>query len=65
MVLCVVLCRWNTLSWPGKISDQVEHTEAQMEQDNEKFQKKLIDDQQQLEDRLDTLQVRVSHMCVI
>ena len=31
-----------------------------MEQDNQKFQKKLSDDQQQLEDRLDTLQLIVA-----
>ena len=51
---------WNTLGWPGKITDQVESTETQMEQDNQKFQKKLSDDQQQLEDRLDTLQLVVA-----
>ena len=31
-----------------------------MEQDNQKFHKKLSDDQQQLEDRLDTLQLVVA-----
>lgn len=51
---------WNTLAWPGKISDQVEMTETQMDQDNQKFLKKLSDDQQQLEDRLDTLQLLVA-----
>ena len=49
--------RWDTLSWPRKILDQIEMTENQMEQDEQKFHKKLIDDQAQLEDKLDTLQV--------
>ena len=40
--------------------DQIETTETQMEQDNQKFLKKLSDDQQQLEDRLDTLQLIVA-----
>ena len=35
-------------------------TETQMDQDNQKFLKKLSDDQQQLEDRLDTLQLLVA-----
>ena len=49
--------RWDTLSWPRKIFDQIDNTENQMEQDEQKFHKKLIDDQTQLEDKLDTLQV--------
>ena len=48
---------WNTLSWPHKITDQIEATEEQLCQDEQKFQKKLLDDQTQLEDRLDTVQV--------
>jgi dynein heavy chain len=52
--------RWNTLAWPGKITDHIDSTETQMEQDNQKFLKKLSDDQQQLEDRLDTLQLVVA-----
>ena len=51
---------WNTLAWPGKITDHIDSTETQMEQDNQKFLKKLSDDQQQLEDRLDTLQLVVA-----
>ena len=35
-------------------------TETQIDQDNQKFLKKLSDDQQQLEDRLDTLQLLVA-----
>ena len=37
--------------------DQVEQSEEQLEQDEQKFHKKLLDDQTQLEDKLDTLQV--------
>lgn len=33
-----------------------------MEQDEQKFHKKLIDDQTQLEDKLDTLQVSKKYM---
>lgn len=40
--------------------DQIELTETQMEQDESKFHKKLLDDQTQLEDKLDTLQVRLT-----
>jgi hypothetical protein len=49
--------RWDTLAWPRKVLDQIDMTENQMEQDEQKFHKKLIDDQTQLEDKLDTLQV--------
>ena len=59
-IVCIHIHSWNTLGWPGKISDQVESTDTQMDQDNQKFQKKLSDDQQQLEDRLDTLQLTVA-----
>ena len=45
------------MPWPCKILDQIDITENQMEQDEQKFHKKLIDDQTQLEDKLDTLQV--------
>ena len=48
---------WTTLGWPSKISDQVETQEEQLEQDQQKFQKKLLDDQTQLDDKLDSLQV--------
>ena len=48
---------WDTLAWPRRIVDQVEQSEEQLEQDEQKFHKKLLDDQTQLEDKLDTLQV--------
>ena len=37
--------------------DQIEQTEIQLNTDQEKFHKKLLDYQVQLEDRLDTLQM--------
>ena len=48
---------WDTLAWPRHIEDQVEQTEGQLEQDEQKFHKKLLDDEAQLEDKLDNLQV--------
>ena len=39
---------------------QIEQTEIQLNTDQEKFHKKLLDDQVQLEDRLDTLQMIVA-----
>ena len=51
---------WTTLSWPKRIMDQIEVTETQMEADREKFLKKLLDDQLQLEDRLDSVQMIVA-----
>ena len=57
MIKACFLFRWDTLAWPRKILDQIDITENQMEQDEQKFHKKLIDDQTQLEDKLDTLQV--------
>ena len=45
------------MAWPRKVLDQIDITENQMEKDEQKFHKKLIDDQTQLEDKLDTLQV--------
>ena len=55
------LFSWDTLSWNKRIMDQIELTETQMEQDESKFHKKLLDDQTQLEDKLDTLQVRFTY----
>ena len=40
--------------------DQIEQTEIQLNTDQEKFHKKLLDDKVQLEDRLDTLQMIVA-----
>lgn len=51
---------WDTLAWSRRIIEQVETTETQLENDEQKFHKKLLDDQTQLEDKMDTLQVRSS-----
>jgi len=40
--------------------DQIAQTEIQLDTDQEKFHKKLLDDQVQLEDKLDTLQMIVA-----
>ena len=48
---------WSTLGWPHKILGQIGSTEEQLQTDEQKFQKKLVDDQAQLDDKLDTLQV--------
>ena len=53
----LLVSSWDTLAWPRRIVDQVEQSEEQLEQDEQKFHKKLLDDQTQLEDKLDTLQV--------
>ena len=50
-------CRWSTLGWPHKISEQVEYCSEQLNQDEERFQKNMLADQAAYEDRLDTLQV--------
>ena len=52
--------RWNTIGWPRKITDQIETTENQLEEDEKKFQKNLQSDQANFEDRLDTLEVQHS-----
>ena len=51
---------WTTLSWPYKIEDQIIRSEEQMEQDEQKFLKKLSDDQAQMDDKLDTLEMVVA-----
>ena len=62
---CVARCRWNTLAWPRKVVDQIESTEQQLEQDEQRFQKKLLDDQTQLDDKLDTLQVHTHEEYIV
>ena len=43
--------------WHDLVEDQVEQTEGQLEEDEQKFHKKLLNDEAQLEDKLDNLQV--------
>ena len=56
----VIIYRWDTLSWPKKITDLMELTEQQLYSDEGKFRKKLLDDQVALEDKLDTVQMIVA-----
>ena len=58
--LSLFLSRWNTLSWPKKIIDQIEQTKLQLTLDQDKYHKKLLDDQLQLDDKLDSLQMIVA-----
>ena len=41
----------------------MEATETQLEKDEQKFQKKLQDDQTQLDDKLDSIQVEGVYTC--
>lgn len=57
------------MGWPKKIGDQVEATELQLEEDENKFQKNLQNDQSNFDDRLDTIEVQrqcamfIMHVC--
>ena len=56
-----VICfnfRWNTVGWPHKIEQQMELTEKQLEEDEERFHKLQMSDQANFNDKLDTLSVR-------
>ena len=39
----IFVSSWDTLAWPRHIVDQVEQSEEQLEQDEQKFHKKLFD----------------------
>ena len=43
------------MGWPYKIEQQMEQTEAQLEEDEERFRKLQLQDQANFNDRLDTL----------
>lgn len=60
---CSCFIRWNTIGWPRKISEQIEHTEKQLDDDEQKFQRNLQSDQANFDDRLDTLEVKIERMC--
>ena len=47
--------RWTAVGWPYKIEQQMEQTEAQLEEDEERFRKLQLQDQANFNDRLDTL----------
>ena len=60
-----VLCSWTTLGWPRKIQDQSENCIKQLDQDEERFQKNLTNDQSTFEDRLDSLEVKISGVSAV
>ena len=52
--------RWTCIGWPHKIQLQMEATEANLEADEERFQKNLLADQNTFQDRLDSLNMAVA-----
>lgn len=46
------------IGWPHKIEQQMEQTELQLQEDEERFHKLQMSDQANYNDRLDTLSVR-------
>lgn len=52
------LCnRWSILAWPHKLERQVEATQAQYLEDEERFKKLQVLDQTSFADRIDSLTV--------
>lgn len=49
--------KWTAIGWPHKIEHQMEQTNQQLDEDEERFRKLQSSDQTNFEDRLDTLQV--------
>ncbi len=49
--------RWTTIGWPHKIEQQMDLTERQLEEDEERFHKLQMSDQANFNDKLDTLSV--------
>ncbi|KAK2170975.1 hypothetical protein NP493_1117g00049 [Ridgeia piscesae] len=54
--------KWTAVGWPYKIEQQMEQTEAQLEEDEERFRKLQLQDQANFNDRLDTLFMVVAGM---
>ncbi|XP_052808511.1 dynein axonemal heavy chain 1-like isoform X3 [Mya arenaria] len=54
--------KWTAIGWPHKIEVQMEQTETQLEEDEERFRKLQSSDQGNFNDRLDTLQMVVAGM---
>jgi len=52
-----VIVRWTTIGWPHKIEVQMEQTQTQLEEDEERFHKLQLTDQANFNDKLDTLSV--------
>lgn len=51
------LCRWTAIRWPQKIISQMEAAAAQHLEDEERFTKIQLADQNNFEDHLDSLKV--------
>ena len=49
--------KWTMIGWPHKIELQMEATEKQLEEDEERFHKLQMSDQATYNDKLDTLSV--------
>ncbi|XP_048258404.1 dynein axonemal heavy chain 1-like isoform X3 [Haliotis rufescens] len=54
--------KWTAIGWPHKIEHQMEQTNQQLDEDEERFRKLQSSDQTNFEDRLDTLQMVVAGM---
>ncbi|XP_078663939.1 dynein axonemal heavy chain 1-like [Branchiostoma floridae x Branchiostoma belcheri] len=52
--------KWTAIGWPHKIVDQMDMTLQQLEEDEERFRKIQLSDQNNFQDRLDTLQMVVA-----
>ncbi|XP_078000357.1 dynein axonemal heavy chain 1-like isoform X2 [Glandiceps talaboti] len=52
--------KWTAVGWPHKIDIQMQQVYNQLEEDQERFQKIQITDQNNFQDRLDTLQMVVA-----
>ena len=53
----VFTTRWTAIGWPKKLEDQMESTYKQLEELEEHFHKLQLSDQNQFQDKMDTLQV--------
>lgn len=51
------LCRWTAVAWPQRIISQVEATTVQHEEDEERFHKIQLSDQDNFGEHLDALKV--------
>lgn len=54
------MCRWTARAWPCKILSQMETVKAQHAEDEERFLKIQLVDQNNFMERLSFLQVRLS-----
>lgn len=52
--------RWNCIGWPNKIEQAIETTVKNLENDEDRFHKNLLDEQNSFQDRLDGLSMVVA-----